>query len=65
MSDRVEVSDLEGLDLSAKLELILEAIIDLAEDIQDLRESQAEIVEKINNISSPGVDYDLYDGQES
>lgn len=48
-SAKIEFSE---LDINSKLDLLHEAIIELVE-------TQAELVEKVSNISLPGSDFDV------
>ena len=48
--------DTDGMSQDAKLDLIIEGLIDLQDEFQVFRE---ELLEKIANINLPGVDYEL------
>lgn len=47
------------LSTDSKLDVILEALVGLAEELETLKEQQTELVEAIRNLSLPGVDFDV------
>lgn len=53
---KVESLDTEGMDISDKLDLLIEAHRDLVEQISELRE---EVAEKFDNLNLPGADFSL------
>lgn len=48
---------IEQLDSRSMLEILLEAVQQLAEEIETLKETQTELIEKISNMSTPGSDF--------
>lgn len=47
----------EQLDMRSMLEILLEAVQQLTEQVEDLKEVQAELIEKVSNMSTPGSDF--------
>lgn len=55
MSEPRDVSEYEGV----MLEDVLEKLDEVQEAIEVLRENQEETLEKLDNLSTPGVDYSI------
>ena len=49
--------DTEGLDVSTKLDILIEALKDFQEQFDEFRE---EVAEKLANISSDGPGFDIF-----
>lgn len=52
-------SDIKISEVSERtmIEILLEAVQQLTETVEDLKETQTELIEKISNMSTPGSDY--------
>ena len=48
----------EDLDPDTKLNILIEAIVKIQEQQDEILVQNQEIIEKLSNISLPGVDYD-------
>lgn len=51
----------EEVGFSTKLDVIISALSDLTERVEELKVQQEELVEKISNLSLSGVDFEVYE----
>lgn len=47
------------------VEILVEAVRQLTEKVENLQEQNGEILEKLNNLNTPGLDYDFLDATEN
>lgn len=66
MADNNKIKISEGMSLEAKVDLLLEAVVEMASLITEIHtgaeavnELLSEVIEKIDNLNTPGSDYDI------